>query len=63
MFKISANTAKDLKSFGNSNSGVNSDVVIRLESGGNPAPGTNSGKIIDDINIKIKNFDIVLLIF
>ena len=44
MWKNGANTAMDLKTFGNSNSGVNSDVVIRLDSGGNPTPGTNSGK-------------------
>ena len=50
MFKNGANTAMDLKTFGNSNSGVNSDVVIRLDSGGNPTPGTNSGKITYNIN-------------
>ena len=50
MFKNGANTAMDLKTFGNSNSGVNSDVVIRLDSGGNPTPGTNSGKIIYNMN-------------
>ncbi len=43
MFKNGANTAMDLKTFGNSNSGVNSHVLIRLNSGGNPTPGTNSG--------------------
>ena len=50
MWKNGANTAMDLKTFGNSNSGVNSDVVIRLDSGGNPTPGTNSGKITYNIN-------------
>ncbi len=40
------------KTFGNSNSNVNSDVLIRLDSGGNPIPGpnSNSGKIIYNIN-------------
>ncbi len=50
MFKNGANTALDLKTFGKSNSGVNSDVLIRLDSSGNPTPGTNSGKIIYNIN-------------
>jgi hypothetical protein len=50
MFKNSANTAMDLKTFGNSNSNVNSDVLIRLDSRGDPSPGTNSGKIIYSIN-------------
>ena len=50
MFKNGANTAIDLKSFGNSNSGVNSDVLIRLDSGSDPTPGANSGKITYNIN-------------
>ena len=50
MFKNGANTAMDLKTFGNSNNNVNSDVLIRLDSGGDPTPGTNSGKIIYNIN-------------
>ena len=50
MFKNGANTAMDLKTFGNSNSGVNSDVLIRIDSGGDPTPGTNSGKITYNIN-------------
>jgi hypothetical protein len=48
-----ANTAMDLKTFGNSNSGVNSDVLIRLDSGGDPNPGSNSGKIIYNIMVHI----------
>ena len=50
MWKNGANTAMDLKTFGNSNSNVNSDVLIRLDSGGNPTPGTNTGTIIYNIN-------------
>jgi hypothetical protein len=50
MFKNSANIAMDLKTFGNSNAYVNSDVLIGLDSGGNPTPGTNSGKIVYNIN-------------
>jgi hypothetical protein len=50
MFKNGANSAMDLKTFGNSNSNVNSDVLIRLDSGGDPTPGANSGKIIYNIN-------------
>ncbi len=45
MWKNGANTAMDLKTWGNSNSNVNSDVIIRLDSGGDPNPGSNSGKI------------------
>ncbi len=43
MLKKGANTAMDLITFGNSNSGVISDVLIRRDSGGDPTPGTNSG--------------------
>ncbi len=52
MFKNGVNTAIGVKTFGNSNSGVNSDVLIRLDSGDNPIPGpnSNSGKIIYNIN-------------
>ncbi len=50
MWKNGANTAMDLKTLGNSNSGVNSDVLIRLGSGGNPDPGSNSGNILYNIN-------------
>jgi len=50
MFKNGANTAMDLKTFGNSNANVNSDVLIRLDSGGDPTPSTNSGKITYNIN-------------
>ncbi len=46
MFKNGANTARDLKTFGNSNSKVKSDVIIRLDSGGDPTPGANVGKIL-----------------
>ncbi len=35
----------DLNTWGNSKSNVNSDVIIRLDSGSNPYPGSNSGKI------------------
>jgi hypothetical protein len=51
MFKNVVNTAIDLKTFGNSNSGVNSDVLIRFDSGGSPisGPNSNSGEIIYNI--------------
>jgi hypothetical protein len=50
MWKNGAKTAMDLKTFGNSNSNVNSDVLIRLDSGGDPSPGSNSRKIMYNIN-------------
>jgi hypothetical protein len=50
MWKNGANSAIDIKSFGNSNSGVNSDVLIRIDSGGDPLPGTNAGTITYNIN-------------
>jgi hypothetical protein len=50
MFKNGANSAIDLKTFGNSNSNVNSDVLIRLDSGGDPTPGANAGTITYNIN-------------
>ncbi len=40
----------DLKTWGNSNSQVNSNVLIRLDSGGDPSFGVNSGTIIYNIN-------------
>jgi hypothetical protein len=40
-----------IKTFGNSNSNVNSDVSKRLESGGDSTPGTNSAKITYNIII------------
>ncbi len=45
MFKNDANSAIDIKTFGNSNNNVNSDVLIRLDSGGDPTPSTNAGTI------------------
>ncbi len=50
MFKNGANTAMDLKTFENSNSNVNSDVLIRLDSGGDPTPRTYSGNITYNIH-------------
>jgi hypothetical protein len=50
MWKNGANTAMDLKTWGNSNSNVNSDVLIRHDSGGDPSFGSSSGKIIYNIN-------------
>ena len=50
MWKNGANTAMDIKTFGNSNSGVNSDVLIRIDSGGDPTPGANAGTITFNIN-------------
>jgi hypothetical protein len=38
MWKNGANTAMDIKTFGNANSNVNSDILIRLDSGGDPTP-------------------------
>ncbi len=40
-WKKGANTAMDLKAWGNSNANVNSDVMIRLECGGDLYPGTS----------------------
>jgi hypothetical protein len=40
----------DLKTWGNSNSNANSDVIIRLDSSGDHHPGSNSGKITYNIN-------------
>jgi hypothetical protein len=50
MWKNGANSAIDIKTFGNSNSGVNSDVLIRIDSGGDPTPGANTGTITYNIN-------------
>jgi hypothetical protein len=50
MWKNGANTAMDLRTWGNSNSGVNSNVLIRLDSGGDLYPGSNSGRITYNIN-------------
>ena len=33
------------KTFGTANSGVNSNVLIRIDSGGEPTAGTNAGTI------------------
>ena len=40
----------DIKTFGNSNSGVNSDVLIRIDSDGDPTAGANAGTIAFNIN-------------
>ena len=45
----------DLRTSGNSKSNVNSDVSIRLDNGGDPTPGSNSGKITFTINGIDKN--------
>ncbi len=50
MWKNGANTAMGIKTWGNSNSDVNSNVSIRLDSGCDPFPGSNSGKITYNIN-------------
>ena len=50
MWKNGANTAMDIKTFGNSNSNVNSNVLIRLDSGGDPTAGQNAGTITFNIN-------------
>ena len=50
MWKNGANTAMDIKTFGTANSGVNSNVLIRIDSGGDPTPGTNAGTITYNIN-------------
>ena len=43
MWKYGVNTAMDIKMFGNSNAGVNSDVLIEIDSGGDPTAGANVG--------------------
>jgi hypothetical protein len=40
----------DLKTLGNSNSNVNSDVIKRLQSSSDPTQRTNSGEIAYNIN-------------
>ncbi len=40
----------DLKTWGYSDSNVNSDVIIRLDSGGDPSIDSNAGKITYNIN-------------
>jgi hypothetical protein len=40
----------DLNTWGDSHSNVNTDVIIRLDSGGDPYPGSNSGKMTYNIN-------------
>jgi hypothetical protein len=50
MWKNGANTAMDIKTFGGANSVVNSDVLIRIDSGGDPTPGANVGTITFNIN-------------
>jgi hypothetical protein len=50
MWKNGANTAMDIKTFGNSNSNVNSDVLIRIDPGGDPTPGANAGTITFNMN-------------
>ncbi len=47
MWKNGANTAMDLQTLGNLNS---SNVFIRLDSGGDSYPGSNSGIITYNIN-------------
>jgi hypothetical protein len=49
MWKNGANTAMDIKTFGNSNSNVNGDVLIRIDSGGDSTPGANAGTITYNI--------------
>ena len=50
MWKNNANTAIDIKTLGGSNSNVNSDVLIRIDSGGDPTAGVNTGTIIYNMN-------------
>jgi hypothetical protein len=45
MFKNGINNAIKIASTGSSNSNVNSSTYILLDSGNNPAPGTNEGII------------------
>ncbi len=55
MWKNGANTAMDIKTFGNSNAGVSSDVLIRIDSGGDPSAGANAGTIKYSINGSYKH--------
>ena len=50
MWKNSANTTLDIKTFGGANSNVNSSVLIRIHSGGDPTPGANTGTVLYNIN-------------
>jgi hypothetical protein len=55
MWKNESNSAIDIKTFGNSNSNVNSDVRIRIDCGGDPTPGTSVGTITYNINSSDKH--------
>ena len=46
MWKNEVNNAVDIKTTGQANSGVNSDVLIRIDSGGDPTIGGNAGTIL-----------------
>ena len=50
MWKNGGNTALDLQTFGLANSNVNSSVLMRMDSGGDPTAGTNAGTITYNIN-------------
>jgi hypothetical protein len=50
MWKNVGNTAIDIKTSGQANNNVNSDVLIRIDSGGDPTVGANQGTILFNIN-------------
>jgi hypothetical protein len=45
-----SNTAMNLKTFCNSNSNVNHDIIITLDNASDPTPSTNSAKIVYTLN-------------
>jgi hypothetical protein len=54
MFKNGINNAIKIASTGSSNSNVNSSTYILLDSGNNPAPGTNEGTIKFNITTQLQ---------
>ena len=50
MFKDGSNSAIDIKTFCNSNSSINSGILLRIDSGGDSTPGSNAARITYNIN-------------
>ena len=50
MWKNVGNTAIDIRTLGGANNAVNSDITIRIDSGGDPTIGANKGTILFSID-------------
>jgi hypothetical protein len=50
MWKNVGNTAIDIRTLGGANNAVNSDITIRIDSGGDPTTGANKGTILFSID-------------